>query len=198
MSERRLGGCELWPVPGFAAMGAIATSGGRAPVALAGPADAEGVVVVAGEALDVVRGLAAHASRQGLGVLALLGRCRAGGEAVLRGVAELAILRGAKRYGFAVQGPWAEDGLRAATGGAEVLAVLDPDPINPSVDPYRLMGTPLWIASGTEAGQAARELHARARHPRALIELPAVPRLEHAVNDVAGEIVPFLRHALAR
>lgn len=193
-----LNGCELWPVPGFRAQGAIATPCGPAPVALAGPPDAPGVVILAGDAVPLVRGLAMHTARQGLGVLALGGLPGRDGDVLLRAACELARLRGASRLGFCVQGAWAKAGLFAAVGGAEVLAVLDPDPVEPSVDPHRLLGTPLWIVTGTEAGTAARELHARARHPRALIELPAVPRLEHAVNDVAGELVPFLRHGLAR
>ncbi|MBS2029831.1 MAG: hypothetical protein JST54_18160 [Deltaproteobacteria bacterium] len=198
MAGRKLSGCELWPVPGFLAQGALRTASGSAPVALAGPRNAEAAVIVAGASAPVVQGLAAHAARQGLAVFALGGRAGHDAQDVLAAAGELALMRGVERVGLCVHGGWAEPGLRVAPALAEVLAVLDPDPVDPSVDPERLRGIPLWIATGTAAAPAAQALHARARHPRSLIELPAVPALQHAVNDVAAEIVPFLRHGLRR
>jgi len=198
MAERKLSGCELWPVPGFLAQGALKTRTGSAPVALAGPRDSEAAVIVAGTSAPVVQGIAAHAARKGLAVFALGGRAGDDADDILAAAVELALLRGSERIGFCVHGSWTEPSLRVAPALVEVLAVLDPDPVDPSTDPERLRGIPLWIATGTDAAPAAQALHARARHPRSLIELPSVPALQHAVNDVAAEIVPFLRHGLRR
>ena len=187
-------GSELWPAPGVAARGVLATSAGLASFALLGARDARGVVVLAGEELLLLQGLARHAVRQGLGVLALGGLPGPAGEVLLRAAMALARKRGATRLALAVHGAWTGAALQAATGATEICALLDPHPTH--ADPTLLRGIPLWIAAGTESAPAARALHARAQHPRAIVELRNVPRLENAVNDLASDLLPVLRHGL--
>jgi hypothetical protein len=187
-------GSELWPAPGFAARGVLSTSAGLASISLSGAKDARGVVVLAAEGLPLLRGLTQHAVRQGIGVLAVVGLPGPEGEVILRAALAWARKRGATRLALAVHGPWTDAALLAAPGAIEVCALIDPHASQ--TDPTRLRGIPLWIASGTDAAPCARTIHARAQHPRALVELHNVPRLENAVNDLASDLVPVLRHGL--
>jgi hypothetical protein len=177
------------------ARGALGVAAGGALIDLRGPADTPGAVVLAGPPA-LVDGLAAHAARRGLAACVLHAAHLDAAADLLAAALELAERRGAERVGLVVHGAWTDPALRVAPGRVEVLAALDPAALSPARDPQRLSGIPLWIASGTEAAPHAEDLHRRARHPRSLLELAAVPRLEHAVNDLAAELVPVLRHGL--
>ena len=95
--EPSLTGCELWPIPGMTVQAALSTPEGPGLAFLAGAKNAPEVLIVAGDELDVVRGLAAHAVRQGLGSVSLVGSPGPRGRSLLLAAAELARRRGAHR-----------------------------------------------------------------------------------------------------